>query len=306
MEQVIVNDVAPRDGLQNHPTAVSPEDRVALINRLVEAGVSAVEVASFVSARAVPRMAGAAEVVAQLDLDRAAFSALVPNRKGYELARATGVRSVALVLSATEQMNRNNINMGLDTATAVCREVLQQATADGVEARCYISVAFECPFEGTVPDSEVERLATEMRKAGATEIIVADTIGAGNPARARALFGRMVAAFGADRLAAHLHDTRALALANVWEALASGIRKFDASLGGLGGCPFAPGAAGNLATEDLVSMLHQSGFHTGIDLRALLDTLQLLASLVGTPVGGRALPWLERQFPPIDTELSPQ
>ena len=306
MERVIVNDVAPRDGLQNHATAVSPEDRVELINRLVQAGVPAVEVASFVSPAAVPRMAGAAEVVAQLDLSRAAFSALVPNRKGYELARAAGVRSIALVLSATEQMNRNNINMGLDTATAVCREVLQQANADGLEARCYISVAFECPFEGTVPDSEVERLAAEMRKAGATEIIVADTIGAGNPARARALFGRMAAAFGPDRLAAHLHDTRALALANAWEALAAGIRKFDASLGGLGGCPFAPGAAGNLATEDLVSMLHQSGFHTGIDLRALLDTLQLLAALVGAPVGGRALPWLERQFPPIDTELSPQ
>ena len=252
MQQVIVNDVAPRDGLQNHPATVSPEDRVGLINKLVDAGVPAVEVASFVSPRAVPKMAGAARVVAQLDLGRAAFSALVPNRKGYELARAAG---------------------------------------------CYISVAFECPFEGMVPDSEIERLASEMVKAGATEIIVADTIGAGNPARARALFGRMVAAFGAERLAAHLHDTRALALANVWEALASGIRKFDASLGGLGGCPFAPGAAGNLATEDLVSMLHQSGFQTGIDLRALLDALQLLASLVGTPVGGRALPWLESQYP---------
>ena len=298
MEQVIVNDVAPRDGLQNHPAAVSPEDRVRLINKLVEAGVPAVEVASFVSPKAVPRMAGAAQVVAQLDASQATFSALVPNRKGYELARAAGVRSIALVLSATEQMNRNNINMGLETATAVCREVLQQANADGLEARCYLSVAFECPFEGMVPDAEIERLAAEMRKAGATEIIVADTIGAGNPARAKALFGRLVAAFGADRLAAHLHDTRALALANAWEALAAGIRKFDASLGGLGGCPFAPGAAGNLATEDLVSMLHQSGFQTGIDLPALLDALQLLASLTGTPVGGRALPWLKGQYGP--------
>ena len=298
MDQVIVNDVAPRDGLQNHPATVSPEDRVRLINKLVEAGVAAIEVASFVSPKAVPKMAGAAQVVAQLDASQATFSALVPNRKGYELARAAGVRSIALVLSATEQMNRNNINMGLETATAVCREVLQQANADGLEARCYLSVAFECPFEGMVPDAEIERLAAEMLKAGATEIIVADTIGAGNPARAKALFGRLVAAFGADRLAAHLHDTRALALANAWEALAAGIRKFDASLGGLGGCPFAPGAAGNLATEDLVSMLHQSGFQTGIDLPALLDALQLLASLTGTPVGGRALPWLKGQYGP--------
>ncbi len=295
MEQVIVNDVAPRDGLQNHPATVSPEERVRLINKLVDAGVPAVEVASFVSPKAVPKMAGAAQVLGQLDLNRADFSALVPNHKGYELARAAGARSVALVLSATEQMNRNNINMSLDTATAVCGEVLQQARADGLAARCYISVAFECPYEGMVPDSEVERLANEMCKAGATEIIVADTIGAGNPARAEALFGRMVAAFGANRVAAHLHDTRALALANVWAALGSGIRKFDASLGGLGGCPFAPGAAGNLATEDLVSMLHQSGFQTGIDLPALLSALQLLGTLVGVPVGGRALPWLKGQ-----------
>ena len=203
MEQVIVNDVAPRDGLQNHPTAVSPADRASLVNGLVDAGVPAVEVASFVSPRAVPRMAGAAELVARLDLDRADFSALVPNRKGYELACDAGIRSIAPVLSATETMNRENINMGLDEATGVCRDVLQQASSDGLEARCYLSVAFECPFEGTVPDAEIERLATAMFEAGATEIIVADTIGAGNPARAKALFGRMVAAFGAGRLAAH-------------------------------------------------------------------------------------------------------
>ena len=295
MEEIIVNDVAPRDGLQNHPTAVSPADRARLVNGLVDAGVPAVEVASFVSPRAVPRMAGAAEVVARLDLDRADFSALVPNRKGYELACDAGIRSIALVLSATDTMNRENINMSLDEATGVCRDVLQQASSDGLEARCYLSVAFECPFEGTVPDAEIERLATAMFAAGATEIIVADTIGAGNPARAKALFGRMVAAFGADRLAAHLHDTRALALANVWQALECGIRKFDTSLGGLGGCPFAPGAAGNLATEDLVSMLHQAGFSTGIDLQALLGVLGQLESLVGTHVGGRALPWLKRQ-----------
>ena len=295
MEEIIVNDVAPRDGLQNHPTAVSPADRARLVNGLVDDGVPAVEVASFVSPRAVPRMAGAAEVVARLDLDRADFSALVPNRKGYELACDAGIRSIALVLSATDTMNRENINMSLDEATGVCRDVLQQASSDGLEARCYLSVAFECPFEGTVPDAEIERLATAMFAAGATEIIVADTIGAGNPARAKALFGRMVAAFGADRLAAHLHDTRALALANVWQALECGIRKFDTSLGGLGGCPFAPGAAGNLATEDLVSMLHQAGFSTGIDLQALLGVLGQLESLVGTHVGGRALPWLKRQ-----------
>ena len=296
MEQVIVNDVAPRDGLQNDPVAVSPGERAELIKRLVAAGLPAVEVAAFVSPKAVPKMAGATEVAAALDLDRADFSALVPNRKGYEMARAAGMRSVALVLSATETMNRRNINMGLDQAAAVCRETLQQARGDGLKARAYIAVAFECPYEGTVPDAEVERLAGDMFAAGAEEIIVADTIGAGNPTRAKALFGRMAAAFGAERLAAHLHDTRALALANAWQALECGVRKFDASAGGLGGCPFAPGAAGNLATEDLVSMLHQAGFQTGIDLAALLDVVSGMESLLGRPVGGRSLPWLRRRL----------
>ena len=295
-DTVIVNDVAPRDGLQNDPTALAPAERARLVDALVDAGVPSVEVASFVSPKAVPNMAGAAEVVAALDLDRADFHALIPNRKGYELARAAGMRSVGVVLSATETMNRENINMGLDTATAVCAEVLQQARSDGVHARAYIAVAFECPYEGTVADETVERLAAALLRAGADEIIVADTIGAGNPRRARALFGRMVAAFGSAPLAAHLHDTRALALANAWQALDCGIRKFDASAGGLGGCPFAPGAAGNLATEDLVSLLHQAGVHTGIDLAALLRLVAGLEARLGRPIGGRSLPWLRREL----------
>ena len=296
MDKIIVNDVAPRDGLQNYPVAVSAGDRAKLINSLVDAGVPAVEVASFVSPKAVPKMAGAAEVVAALDLNRADFSALIPNRIGYERARDAGIRSVAVVLSATETMNRKNINMGLERAVAVCREVLQQARADGLVARAYVAVAFECPYEGAVSGSTVESLAATLFAAGAQEIIVADTIGAANPAGAKALFGRLVTAFGATRLAAHLHDTRALALANAWQALECGIRKFDASLGGLGGCPFAPGAAGNLATEDLVSLLHQSGVHTGIDLPALLKVVHRLEALLGRPIGGRTLPWLRRHL----------
>ena len=296
MRRVIVNDVAPRDGLQNEPAAVSSADRARLVNALVEAGVPAVEVASFASPRAVPKMAGADEVVERLDLDRADFRALVPNRKGYERAKAAGIRSVAVVLAATDTMNRRNINMSLAEATAACREMLQQARRDGLAGRAYVSVVFECPFEGAVADGEVERLADAMFDAGAEEVVVADTIGAGNPPRAKELFGRMTAAFGADRLAAHLHDTRALALANAWQAIECGIRKFDASVGGLGGCPFAPGAAGNLATEDLVSLLHQAGFHTGIDLAALLAVVETIEALVGRPVGGRMRPWLQRQY----------
>ena len=294
MDQVIVNDVAPRDGLQNEPTALAPAERVRLVHALVDAGLQSVEVASFASPKAVPNMAGAGEVLAGLDPNGAEYHVLVPNRKGYELACAAGARSVGVVLSATEMMNRANINMGLDAATGVCAEVVEQARADGLFARAYVAVAFECPFEGRVADAAVERLGAAMFDAGADEVIVADTIGAGNPLRAKALFGRMVAAFGAARLAAHLHDTRALAVANVWQALECGIRKFDSSVGGLGGCPFAPGAAGNLATEDLVSLLDQAGVRTGIDIAALLTVVDDLETRLGRPLGGRALPWLRR------------
>lgn len=292
MERVIVNDVGPRDGLQNDPATVSPADRADLIRRLVDAGVPAVEAVSFVSPKAVPKMAGAADVIAALDLGAADISALIPNRRGYELAREAGVRSVAVVLSATDEMNRRNINMDLDTTVRVCGEILQQARADGVVGRAYVSVALGCPFEGDVPQARIESLTGSMFDAGARQVIVADTIGAGNPAQVKALFSRLVPGFGAERLAAHFHDTRALALANAWAALECGIRRFDASIGGLGGCPFAPGAAGNLATEDLVSMLHQAGFDTGIDLDALLDVVAHVGELVAHPVGGRALAWL--------------
>lgn len=292
MERVIVNDVGPRDGLQNDPATVSPADRAGLIRDLVAAGLPAVEAVSFVSPKAVPKMAGAAEVIAALDLDAADFSALIPNRKGYELAREAGVRSVAVVLSATDTMNRKNINMDLDTTVRVCREILEQASRDGVNGRAYVSVALGCPYEGDVPEDRIQDLTRTMFDAGATEVIVADTIGAGNPAQVKSLFSRLVPDFGADRLSAHFHDTRALALANAWQALECGIRKFDASIGGLGGCPFAPGAAGNLATEDLVSLLHQAGFDTGIDLDALLAVVDRVRELVGHPVGGRALAWL--------------
>lgn len=292
MEHVIVNDVGPRDGLQNDPATVSAADRAELIRRLVRAGVPAVEVASFVSPKAVPKMAGADQVVAALEPGAADYSALIPNRKGYELACAAGLRSVAVVLSATDTMNRRNINMSLDATIGVCAEIMQQARRDGVNGRAYVSVAMGCLYEGSVPEAVVETLAGRMFDSGANEVIVADTIGAGNPAQVKSLFGRLVAAFGAERLSAHFHDTRALAVANAWQALECGIRKFDASIGGLGGCPFAPGAAGNLATEDLVGLLDQAGFHTGIDLTALIEVVDWVRTLVGHEVGGRSLAWL--------------
>lgn len=295
MEQVTVNDVGPRDGLQNDPTAVSPEDRIRLIETLVDAGVPCIEAVSFVSPKAVPKMAGADAVIAGLDLASANYSALVPNAKGYELAKAAGVQSVGVVLSATDTMNRENINMTLERTVEVCEEIVRQAKRDGIEPRAYVSVAVECPFEGLVPVDAVAGLTKTMFAAGAEEVIIADTIGAANPLQVKTLFDRLVGEFEASRLSAHFHDTRAMALANTWQALECGIRKFDASIAGLGGCPFAPGAAGNLATEDLVTLLHQAGFATGIDETKLLAAVDMVEGLVQHSVGGRTLAWQRKR-----------
>ena len=295
MEQVIVNDVGPRDGLQNDSTLVTPEDRVRLINSLLDAGVRSIEAASFVSPKAVPKMANADQVFAALDQEAADFSALVPNLKGYELAKKAGARSVAVVLSATETMNQKNINMSLDQTISVCKEIVAQALRDGITPRSYLPVAVECPYEGMVEEQVIEGLSAMMLEAGAKEVIVADTIGAANPAQVKSLFTRLVSAFGAPTISGHFHDTRAMALANTWQALECGIRKFDASIAGLGGCPFAPGASGNLATEDLVLMLNDAGFDTGIDLNKLLRSVELTGQLVQHPVGGRSMAYLNRR-----------
>ena len=295
MEQVIVNDVGPRDGLQNDSTLVTPEDRVRLINSLLDAGVRSIEAASFVSPKAVPKMANADQVFAALNQESADFSALVPNLKGYELAKKAGARSIAVVLSATETMNQKNINMSLDQTISVCKEIVAQALRDGITPRSYLSVAVECPYEGMVEEQVIEGLSAMMFEAGAKEVIVADTIGAANPAQVKSLFTRLVSAFGATTISGHFHDTRAMALANTWQALECGIRKFDASIAGLGGCPFAPGASGNLATEDLVLMLNDAGLDTGIDLNKLLRSVELTGQLVQHPVGGRSMAYLNRR-----------
>jgi len=242
-------------------------------------------------------MAGAAEVVAGLEHGHGlCFSVLIPNMKGYELACEAGARSVAMVLYGSEGMARKNANMGKREAEDITAEILQRARGDGVRVAATIAVAFACPFDGPTDPAEVERICAEFLKMGADELAIADTIGAANPAQVRAITTRLVASHGNERLSCHFHDTRAMGLANVFAALESGIRKFDASIGGLGGCPFAPGASGNVATEDVVMMLQQMGYDTGIDLAALLDAASLAKSLTGTAPGGRATPWLRRQL----------
>ena len=290
---LIINEVGPRDGLQNQRVAVGCDDKLRLIQALVDAGLRSIEATSFVSPKAVPQMADADQLFVRLpEPDRVAYSALVPNVRGLQRAQACQVREIAVVLSATETMNQRNINMSLDQATEVCIQTLRGAIEAGMRAKAYVAVAFECPFEGPVAPDRVLALTRSMFAAGAAEVVIADTIGAAAPRAVSSLMRHAVAEFGAPRLSAHLHDTRGFALANAWAAIEAGIRKFDTSLGGLGGCPFAPGAAGNLATEDLVQMAAQCGLSTGIDMAALRRAIALAQTLTQRPLGGRITAWL--------------
>ena len=294
-QSVIVNDVGPRDGLQNQPKILEPAERLQLIHALLQAGMKHIEVGAFVSPRAVPAMAGADQLLAGLrQPGDACFTVLIPNMKGYELARDAGAKSVCMVLYATETMAEKNARMTRQQAEDVTTASLALAKADGIRVTATISVAFECPFEGKVDPNIVLETAARFMAAGANEVCIADTIGAANPAQVRAMATKLVDRHGPEKLSFHFHDTRAMGLANVFAAVESGIRKFDASIGGLGGCPFAPGASGNVATEDVVMMLEQMGYETGIDLPALLEAAALAKKLTGTAPGGRALPWLQR------------
>lgn len=292
---VTINEVGPRDGLQSQGKTLEVNQRLQLIQALLDCGIRSIEAGSFVSPKAVPQMAGTGELFAQLvQRGEVAYSALVPNLRGYELAREAGVRSVAVVLSATETMNQRNINMSLERTTEVCVELMQRARADGIEGRAYVAVAFECPFEGVTPPAVVESLSRRLFDAGARKVIVADTIGAANPASVLRVLERL-SDLDAAQLSCHFHDTRGMALANVLASLECGVREFDSSIGGLGGCPFSPGATGNLATEDLALMLDSMGLDTGLDVFALCDAVQVAQSLTGTPLGGHSHRWLQRE-----------
>ncbi len=293
-ETVIVNDVGPRDGLQNQSRILDTDQRLRLIQALLDAGLRHIEIGAFVSPKAVPAMAGTEKIAAALPAVEAEFSALIPNRRGYERARDAGIRSMGLVVAASNTMNEKNIRMSTAAALTVAREVLAQAAQDDLSVQVCIATAWECPFEGAVDPGVVAALSAELLAAGAAQIIVADTIGAAHPAQVRSLLQRLSEDSGAAHFICHFHDTRALGMANAYAALEAGIRRFDASIGGLGGCPFAPGATGNIATEDLVMMLEMMGFATGIDVDKLIAAGILAGELTGTCTGGRAQAWLRR------------
>ena len=295
-EKISITDVGPRDGLQNQEKILTPQQRLQLIEALLKAGLPSLEIGSFVSPKAVPAMANTDTVVAGLPAAGAYYTALVPNLKGYELARATGLGSVTMVVYASDGMSRANVGKDWLAIEAMTETMLQQAAADAVEVIVTIAVAFGCPFEGEIDPAVVERIAAKFLQLGAARVVLADTIGAASPAQVKALTGALVRAHGAARLGCHFPDTRALGLANVYAAVEQGIRHFDASIGRLGGCPFAPGAAGNVATEDVVMLLQQLGYATGIDMAALLQAATLANTLTGTAPGGRATAWLQRSL----------
>ncbi len=292
---VFINEVGPRDGLQNQKTILAARDRLKLIDQLIKANIPGIEVASFVNPKAVPAMEGAHEIMqGLLDIEDCEISVLVPNLKGFELARDAGAKIITVVPSATETMNQKNINMSLDETISSSCNILKEAKNSNLKTRAYVSVAWECPYEGKVDGKVVLNIATQLLASGADEIILADTIGAANPASVGLLFKDCVNEFGHQILSGHFHDTRAMALANVCAALSEGIRKFDSCIGGLGGCPFAPGAAGNLATEDLANMLDQMGFTTNIDLKKLSEIVLFCESQLNATLGGRMSAWLNK------------
>lgn len=297
MERIHITDVSPRDGLQNQQVHVSTDGKLALIGMLAAAGVQSVEATSFVSPKAVPQMADAGDLVPRVNAAFPALrtSVLVPNLRGLQRAHAAGATEIAVVLSATETMNQKNINMSLAQATEVSEQTLAEAQRLGLSTRAYVAVAFDCPFEGETPLAEVLRLAERMHRAGAGEIVIADTIGSASPGQVKERMTAIACAVPVAELAVHLHDTRGMGVANAWAALEAGVRRFDSSVGGIGGCPFAPGAAGNVSTEDLVLMAERSGFATGISLAGLLDAIDFAEAQLRRPLGGRAITWLRRQ-----------
>jgi len=293
-EQVIINDVGPRDGLQNQARVLTVSERLQLIAAIRASGLDHIEAGSFVSPRAVPAMAGTELVVEGLaEVGAGHYSTLIPNMRGYELARAAGVKTVVMVLYGSEGMARKNVNMGREQTDEVTETILLQARTDGIAVIATIGVAFGCPFDGPVDPGLIADVAGKFLSLGASRFVVADTIAAANPLQVRELSRRLVAEHGAVRLGCHFHDTRAMGLANVFAAIESGIRYFDASIAGLGGCPFATGAGGNVATEDVVMMLEQMGFATGVDQHALMSASDLAVQLTGTAPGGRAKAWLK-------------
>jgi len=285
---VRIVEVGPRDGLQNEKTLVPTPAKIELIDRLTATGLSSIEATSFVSPKWVPQLADAADVFAGIHRKPGVhYPVLVPNEQGYDRARAVGAEEVAVFTAASEAFNRKNINASIDESIERFRPVIERARADGVKVRGYVSTVLGCPYQGEVPVADVVRVAQRMHALGCYEISLGDTIGVGTPAKARAMLRAVASEVPITALAVHFHDTYGQALPNLLACLEEGVRVADASVSGTGGCPYAKGASGNVASEDVVYMLHGMGMHTGIDLDKLVDTGRWLAALLGRATGSK-------------------
>ena len=286
--RVTVVDVGPRDGLQNEAAPIATADKIEFINRLTAARLPAIEVSAFVSPKWVPQMADASEVFAAIRRDpRIRYSALVPNLAGLDRAHAAGVSDVAIFAAASESFSRRNINQTIDASLETYRAVCARAAGLNMRVRAYVSTAFGCPFEGEVSPARVAAVSEALIAMGAFEVAVSDTIGIAHPGQVPRIVEAVASLVPLDRIALHFHDTRGTALANVLAALQLGIATFDSSCGGLGGCPYAPGATGNLATEDLIYMLDGLGIETGVSLASLLDASAFIEPRLDHPLPSR-------------------
>ena len=283
-DQVRIIEMGPRDGLQNEKTAVSVEARIAFIEALVAAGLNTVEVGAFVSPKAIPQMASSDAVLRGVNhLTGAEFHVLVPNEKGYDAARAAGAKIVSVFAAASEGFSRANINCTVAESIERFKPVLARAKADDVKVRGYISCVLGCPFDGEIKPKAVADLATTLWELGCYEISLGDTIGVGTPEKAKEMLRAVSANIPPAKLAMHFHDTYGQALANLYAGLEQGVRVIDAAAGGLGGCPYAPGATGNVATEDVVYMFEGMGVRTGVDMDRLLAATNEMSAVLGKP-----------------------
>src|SRR5215471_11502989 len=279
--KVTVVEVGPRDGLQNEAGAISTADKIAFVDKLTAANLPVIEVSAFVSPKWVPQMADAAEVFAGIARRPGTrYTALVPNVAGLDRALAAGASEVAIFAASTETFSRKNINQSIDASLAGYADVCARAAAAGLRVRAYLSTAFGCPFEGPVDPVHVADISARLIAMGAYEVAVSDTIGIAHPGQVPRVLDSVLARVPVSQLALHFHDTRGTALANVLAALPFGVATFDASAGGLGGCPYAPGASGNLATDDLIYMLDGLGIETGVSLAAVGEASAFIASKI--------------------------
>lgn len=305
VDNVKVVEVGPRDGLQNEKVTIPTEAKIDYITALADSGLKVIEAGAFVSPKWVPQMADTAEVYREIPKDPGVdFPVLVPNMKGLERAIEAGVKSIAIFTAASDTFNKRNINMTIDESFVNYAPVAARARAEGMRVRGYISTAFGCPYEGDVPPEKVLEVSARLLDLGCYEVSVGDTIGVGTPMQVQGVVGMLLQVIPASKLAMHFHDTRGTALANTLASLEMGIATFDASSGGLGGCPFAPGASGNLATEDLIYMLDHMGIETGVALDRVVAASTIVGPYLDHPLPGRYLQACTRGGVPFATKTT--